>query len=106
MLRTAPGLDMADLAEAPDVAERAGAAVGGASGVEQAVKNMTTADAMRMKRGSMQGTINLLGEFMGHTFDCREVFDACARHTANATESLQQLGTLFRTDARNFFKPA
>src|SRR5712691_10680553 len=64
-------------------------------GDEQAVISNSDARAPRVHIDSMQGTVDLLGQFLRHAVDSGQVLNAGAGHAADTAEALQQLGTLF-----------
>src|SRR6188768_2975128 len=62
--------------------------------------------ARRASPGSVQGTIDLLGELVRNALDRRQVLDAGAADAPRAAEALQQARPLLRPDARDVLERA
>src|SRR2546423_9585763 len=58
------------------------------AGLEHAARSARTAMAERLVVDSMQGTVDLLGQFTRHAVDGRQILNARTRDAAHAAEAL------------------
>jgi hypothetical protein len=96
--------DPSEPPEAPDVDDFHGA---GDCGDEQAasIRAVSSCMARFLKRlRTVQGTIDLLGQFPRDAVDAGQVVHARRAHAADAAEALQQPGSLLRAHARDLFQ--